>query len=558
MECRTASRVALAFVIALHAASAAAHATSPPGRSEAAAGQAPVPAVAARLLEGMGGYRFEITSANPLAQRFFDQGMVLAWGFNFAEAERSFLEAARLDPACAICWWGAAHARGPSINHDMDASAAAAAARYLRRARALARQAGEKERTLIEALAARQGAAPEAAYARAMREVVRRFPEDADALTLLADALMVPHGRDYWRRSGAPQPWTQEILGLLEQALALAPDHPGANHFYVHVLEDSPHPERARASAQRLQTLAPGVAHLVHMPAHVLLRLGDYAGASLANQNAIAADRAYLRASEAEPKYLAGYAVHNHHFLWYTSIMQGGSGVAQAAATELARYAGSAAARGSAAGTRQHFLVLPLYTLVRFGRWQEILAAPRPAPATAYTDGVWHYARGMAYLRSAEPERAREEQRRVGQNLRSAARGKAALKNVVALSRLLAIADHLLQAELAASAGRFAAALEQGRAAVQIESALDPDEPPAWHMPARHTLGALLLEAELAADAEQAYRADLQIHPENGWALAGLAESMARQGRAAEADEARARFERAWRGADVTLGGSRF
>jgi tetratricopeptide (TPR) repeat protein len=290
----------------------------------------------------------------------------------------------------------------------------------------------------------------------------------------------------------------------------------------------------------------------------VLLRLGDYAGAALANQNAIAADRAYLGVRDADPVYAAGYLEHNRHFLWYASIMQGNSSVALAAASELARYAESVATGKSATGTQQHFIALPLYTQVRFGRWEAILAAPRPARATAYTDGVWHYARGMAYLRTGQSDRAREELQRLNANLRSAARGDAALKHVIPLSRLLAIPARLLQAELAAAAGNFSRAHEHGRAALRIESGLDADEPPAWHMPARHTLGALLLDAGRVVDAELIYREDLKAHPENGWSLAGLAESLTRQGRVAEADEARARFERAWATADVVLRGSRF
>ena len=562
---RAASCVAIALAAALHAGLGSAHPSKPAVRLDEKSPQDLAPVVAARLLEGMGDYRLRITTTAPLAQRFFDQGLVLAWGFNFAEAARSFLEAARLDAECGMCWWGAAYALGPSINHDMNAASAAAAYRHIQRASGYVRHASAKERALIQALGKRYGTGPrteraklDAAYAREMREVARRFPDDADVTTLLADALMIPHGRDYWNRSGSPRPWTPEILELLERALELAPDHPGANHFYVHVLEDSPYPERARASARRLQVLAPGVAHLVHMPAHVLLRLGDYAGASLANQNAIAADRAYLGARDADPRYVAGYVEHNHHFLWYSSIMSGNSGVALAAASELARYAESIATRGSATGTLQHFLALPLYTQVRFGRWEAILAAPRPARATAYTDGVWHYARGMAYLRSGQPERAREELHRLNANLRSATRDTAAVKNVIPLSKLLAIPARLLQAELAATAGNLSAAHEHGRAAVRIESGLDADEPPAWHMPARHTLGALLLEAGRVAEAERIYREDLKAYPENGWSLAGLAESLARQGQAAAAAETRTRFERAWAAADVALRGSRF
>ncbi len=560
---RATLRILLALGFAASPACGSAHDSHPSAAQEQARPEATVSAPAGRLLPGTGTYRFRISTRLPLAQRFFDQGLVLAWGFNFAEAERSFREAARLDPECAMCLWGIAYSLGPSINHDMSHAAATAAHGAARQAVRLAHAAGAKERALIDALARRYKGAPtddrsalDLAYAAAMRRVARRFPGDADVLTLLADALMVPHGRDYWRRDGTPEPWTRDIIAALERALKLAPEHPGANHFYVHVLEDSPHPGRAVASAERLRTIAPGVGHLVHMPSHVYLRLGDYARALRANEEAIAADRAYLAAIAADPAYVSGYVEHNHHFLWYAALMSGHGAAALSAAAELARSAGSAAGGGPPSGTRQHFLVLPLYTQVRFGRWQAILASARPAAATGYTEGVWHYAMGMAYLRTGRADRAREESESVNASLRAAVFDEAELKNTNRLSALLEICFELLRAELAGAQGDHATAIAHARAALKVETGLAADEPPAWHMPARHTLGALLLAADRAPEAERVYREDLAVHPANGWALAGLAESLARQGSAGAA-EVRERFDRAWRGADAAISGSR-
>lgn len=522
-------------------------------------------AAKARLWDEMGDYRFQISTRVPDAQRFFDQGLVLAWGFNFAEAERSFREAARLDPECAMCRWGIAYALGPSINHDMDAAAASAAHSAIRDARRLVHTASARERALIEALAGRyaptppaQRTRPDNTYADAMREMARRFPDDADVLTLYAEALTSPRGRDYWRKNGVARAWTPRILAVLERALKNAPAHPGANHFYVHVLEDSPHPERALASAERVRTLAPGVGHLVHMPAHVYFRIGNYGAAFAANEQAIAADRAYREVACADSKYVSGYVAHNYHYLWASSVMSGRSEVAFAVAAELARYVESVAPSGVLAGTQQHFVVLPLYTQVRFGRWQAIITAPRPAVATPYTDGVWHYARGMAYLRTGDIDRARDELQELEAALRKSALDSTALKNTNPLSKLLAISARLLKAELAGATGDATKAVAHARAAVRLESDLDADEPPAWHMPARHTLGALLLEAGRAAAAERVYREDLKIHPANGWALAGLAESLARQRRITAVADARNRFTRAWAEADVAISGSRF
>ena len=561
---RTPLRILLWLGFVAFPACGSAHDGHAPAVNEGVRAEAAIPAPGARLLPGTGNYRFRISTRSPLAQRFFDQGLVLAWGFNFAEAERSFREASRLDPECAMCAWGIAYSLGPSINHDMSHAAATAALSAVRQALRLARAAGARERALIDALARRYEVAPaedrsalDLAYAGALRKVARRFPDDGDVLTLLADALMVPHGRDYWRKDGSPEPWTREILAALERALKIAPDHPGANHFYVHVLEDSPHPGRALASAGRLRTIAPGVGHLVHMPSHVYLRLGNYAAALRANEAAVAADRAYLAAIAADPAYVSGYVEHNHHYLWYAAVMSGHGAAALSAAAELARSAGSAAAGGPPSGTRQHFLVLPLYTQVRFGRWQDILASPRPVAATGYTDGVWHYARGMAYLRSGRADRAREELESVSANLRAAVIDGAEFKHTNRLSTLLDICVELLRAELAAAQRNDAMAIAHARAALKVEMGLAADEPPAWHMPARHTLGALLLAANRAAEAERVFREDLAAHPANGWALAGLAESLARQG-SARAAEARERFERAWQGADVAISGSRF
>jgi tetratricopeptide (TPR) repeat protein len=294
------------------------------------------------------------------------------------------------------------------------------------------------------------------------------------------------------------------------------------------------------------------------MSAHIEFRLGDYDAAAETNERAIAADRAYLEAACADRRYIAGYVAHDFHFLWAAALMAGRSATARAAAVELTRYVEATAPAGPRNGTEQHFLALPLYTLVRFGQWQAIIAAPRPPAATPYTDGVWRFARGMAYVRTGQLSRAQREFEGLEMNLHAAALDAKELKNTNPLSRLLALAARLLRAELAGAAGDIAGAVAHARAAVMIESGLDPDEPPAWHMPARHTLGALLLEAGQPRQAERVYREDLKLHPENGWALAGLADSLALQGRASAAADARRRLARAWASADIAVSGSRY
>jgi tetratricopeptide (TPR) repeat protein len=511
----------------------------------------------ARLLSGMGSYRMPIATRVPQAQRFFDQGLVLAWAFNFAEAARSFREAARLDPQCATCLWGVAYALGPSINHDMDEAAASAAYEAVSRAQLLAHNAPPRERALIGALATRYAANPKAprdpldwVYADAMRTLVAQYPDDADVLTLAAEAAMDLHPHDYWKPDGKPQPWTPGIVEMLERALAKAPLHPGANHYLIHVLEYSPTPGRGLAAAERLATIAPNAGHLVHMPAHLYLRLGRYHDAVQANRAAIMADAAYLKEAGADPAYASGYLLHNYHFLWSSALMAGERDVALEAARALADGSRADAASGPRTATAQHFVALPLYTQVRFEEWPEILAAPRPVPATPYTLAAWHYARGIAYARTGDVRRARAEAVALDLEARKPGLQKLAFKNTNPLSAYVAIAAAHLRSEIAGAAGDRKAAVRYAREAFALEAKLEIDEPPAWHQPQRHALGTALLDAGRPAEAEAVYRADLGEHPENGWALAGLAVSLRAQGRTDEARAVDARLARAWAHAD--------
>jgi predicted Zn-dependent protease len=510
------------------------------------------------LLEGIGAYHHRVSTRSPLAQRYFDQGLVLAWGFNMGEAERSFREAARLDPQCAMCYWGIAYALGPTINSDMDARALREAQRAMLQAQSLARQATQRERAYIAALSTRYAPAPgrdredlDQRYAEATGRLSARFPDDPDAAVLHADALMNLHPWDYWDADGTPRPWTPQIVDILERVLATAPDHPGANHFYIHALEASPHPEKALPSAERIVTLAPGAGHLVHMAAHIYLRVGRYHDVSVANQKAIEADLAYLARSKADPAYTVGYVAHNYHFLWFSLAMEGRGAEAAAVAAKLAGQVDATRLRLPRHAILQQFRALPYFNAVRFGRWQEMLALPRPAPDSAYELGVWHYARGVAQARLGRNDDARRE---LGQLERVSSRRELEryrLKGINPLATLLAIASHLLRGEIALAEGNQAMALDQFGRAAAAEDGLEEDEPPAWPLPTRYYLGAGLLASGQAAAAEQVYRADLKRYPENGWSLASLADSLARQGKADAARDAEARFRRAWSHADL-------
>lgn len=547
----------------------------------------PVAQAQAPLLDGLGSHTHPVTTSVPLAQRYFDQGLLLYWGFDYAEARRSFREAARLDPQCAMCEWGIALALGPNINSDMNEASEGDARRHAARALALAPGATPRERAYIDALARRYDveapalpAAPAAGrgklpppelcaaprpkagagravldrrYADAMGAVARRFPADLDAAVLWAEALMVLSPWDYWTAEGAPRDDTPAILAALEGVLAKAPDHPGANHFYIHALEESPHPERALGAADRLGSLVPVAGHLVHMPAHIYMRVGRYHDATRANERANAADRWYAEQLRAQGHAPLARVAHHDHFLWASAGMEGRGSVAIAAAERLAAVAASLDEPFGRAGSNEYFRALALLARVRFERWSEILAAPQPPAASAYPVGVWHFARGVALARTGKAAAARTELAALRRAAADPGLGALHLKGIDSLADFLAIAVKELEGEIALAEKRYAAAAEALREAVALEDRLEDSEPPPWAAPARQRLGAALLAAGWARDAEQVFRDDLARYPENGWALAGLADSLARQGRAVEAAAVRERLRAAWRYADPAL-----
>jgi tetratricopeptide (TPR) repeat protein len=522
---------------------------------------------AAPLFEGMGAFQARDVSASAVARRYVAQGLVLGWGFNPAEAARSFAGALRHDPECAAAWWGRAWALGPSINADMAAADALAVAGALRRASALSATAPVRWRGLIDALAARHprpdGArVDEAAYERRMRRLAERLPNDADVAVLAAEALMNLHPYDWWQADGRSQPWTSEIERRLQHALALSPDHPGANHAWVHLMETSASPQRARREADRLRDLVPGSGHLLHMPAHIDMRLGRYASAVRANERAIEADLRYLEQVDAQGAYRVGYVAHNHHFLWAACSMQGASARAIAAADAAygAACGPRAPERGTrAAGTLQHFQVLPLFARLRFGRWKELLTGVRPPDGEGtYGLAIWHYARGTAFARTDRRVEAAAELERLRRAAQRDDLSSIRVKSVHAASALVDIARLTLQADLAWGEGRTAVALSDLRRTVQIEDALARDEPHLWLAPTRHAYGASLLSAGRAADATRVFEADLRHYPENGWSLAGLQRAQLLQGLAAASRETARRIEAAWRDADTALPGPRF
>ena len=523
--------------------------------------------IGAVLLDGLGDYSFPVTSAHPEVQRWFDQGLALTYGFNHDAAERAFLKATELDPGCAMCWWGASLVLGPHVNAAMDPADDADAWSRLQKAVELAPTASVREQAFITALSARYVEQPpedrrplDEAYASATRALVAQRPDDLDAAVFHAEALMDLQPWDYYDEALRPKGHTAEVVDVLESVIARDEDHAGALHLYVHAVEASADPERGVAAADRLRELVPGSGHLVHMPAHIYARVGRWHDAVIANQRAIEADDAYLAIcrGNAQGVYPLGYVPHNHHFLWFAASMEGNAALAGEAARhtaertdlpELMREPGFAGL--------QHYWMTPWFERVRFGRWDEIASAPNPAEDLPYVTAIWHYAQGMAALRQSRLDDADGHLAALRPIANDPAMEALMMWDRYPLAHSARIAERTLTAELAAARSDHGAAVAALREAAAIEDGIPYDEPPGWHAPVRHSLGAVLLAAGRAKEAEQVYREELRRNPGNGWSLFGLAASLEAQRKGREAADARHLFAEAWRNADIELTSSR-
>lgn len=513
------------------------------------------------------GWRHPISSKNAEAQRHFDRGLLLAYGFNHAGAEAEFRAAAKLDPFCAICYWGASLVAGPNINAPMAPEGVATAWADLEKARELAPQASPAERDYIEALGARYAQNPpedrsplDQAYAEAMRALAAKHPDDADAQVLFAEALMDLHPWDFWLQpSGEAQPWTGEILALLEKALDRWPQNPGANHYYIHLVEASKNPGRAMAAADRLRDLAPDAGHLVHMPAHIYQRVGRYADSAAANRRAIEADKATASPGcHGAAVYQLAYVPHNYHFLWAALIQAGNGAEAAQTARELALKVDAKAMREPGLGALQLYFTVPYFDGVRFGRWPEILAYPEPAPDLIFPRAIRHFARGLALLRGGQPQAAEAEYGQLAALAADPLLEGITIWEINRADQLAKIAVQVLGGEIALARGDGDRAIRQLERAVELEDALRYDEPATWPISTRHYLGAAQLALGKPGAAEMVYLADLERQPENGWSLHGLAASLANQDRPQASKEVEARLAKAFGGANAKLTASRF
>ncbi len=519
------------------------------------------PAKSAPLFDGLGSHHHPITTASPKAQRYFDQGLTLCFAFNHTEAIRSFRGALKHDPDCAMAFWGIAYASGPHVNRPMDEDDNARAWDALQRAFALKPKASAKEQAYIEAMAKRYQAefakdrsALDKAYAAAMREVTKQFPDDLDAHTIFSEALMDTMPWDYWLKDRSPKPETEEAFAALRYVIKRNPNHPGANHFYIHAVEAGPHPELGLSSADRLGGFAPQAGHLVHMPAHIYMRVGQYRDAEIANQLAAKADRAYIRHCAAQGFYPGAYYPHNEHFLWYARLFQGDSAGALTSANKTAEVAIENYCGPKKAVEGPRLRHLPWLTLARFGRWDEVLKVSQP-PATndfLIDRAMWHFSRGLAFAAKSQAGQAAVEYAEMVRLIDSED-AKKLNHPAFPATDTMAVAKHWLAGKVAEAKGDSAAAVESLRKAVAAEDALPYMEPAFWPIPVRPTLGAALLKAGKPAEAEQVFREDVQRWPRNGWGLFGLEQSLRAQGKMDSADIVEQGFAEAWKRADVKL-----
>ena len=516
----------------------------------------------APLFEGMGDYHMPITTSDPDAQRYFDQGMVLAFGFNHAESIRSFRAAQTLDPGCAMCFWGEALATGPNINVTSNGKAIMAPAERARaRAaidQALALMGGvtTKERDWIRALDQRydgQADTPrdplDRAWADALAEMAERYPDDTTVASVYAEALMNTMPWDYWGPNGEAKPDTQAVIASLEAVMAADPGHPLALHLYIHALEASSNAAKAEAAADRLANLVPGSGHLVHMPSHIYFRVGRYQDSALANIRAAEVDEAYIAQCNAQGFYPALYYPHNIHFLWASATMQGQSALSLDSARRVV--ANVRVEQVEQFPTIQFFRTVPMLSLVRFARWEEILAEPEPYQPFAFARAIWHYGRGVAHAALGDAEAALVEL--VAIEALEPQVDEIFMGNVYPARDLLGIAKSLLRGEMAYRSGDAVNAVLAFEEAVALQDALPYTEPPFWYYPTRQSLGAALLASNRLPEAQAVFEADLEQYPMNGWSMFGLAEALRRQGDEAGAEKITARFETVWQFADVSL-----
>jgi len=511
------------------------------------------------LYEGLGAGGRKVTAGNPEAERYVAQGIRFLYGFSHGAAIRSFEQAAKLDPTCAMAYWGIAMANGPHVNFPLVPPPNAEAAwKNLQLAKQNADKCTPVERALIEALSARYAnpqpedrSGLDKAYADAMRKVWQKYPDDADVGAWFAESMMDLSPWNQWTREGKANPGTEEIVATLEAVMKLNVNHPFANHLYIHAMEASQTPEKAVPAADRLRELQPGLAHNVHMPTHIDIRVGQWQKAIDWNAKAIDSAVAYHKVSGPPQGLLIFYEAHNYHMLAYAALMTGQRELAVRQINAMVASLPEEFVRAMAPMI-EGFGAMPDEVMVRFGMWEQILAAPQPDKEyMPFTNAFHHLARAIALAATDRTAEARAEQKLWTEGLKKIPEGAVFHNNPLPV--VIELAGTMLEGEILVREGKTDEGLAKLRGAVKQEDALHYDEPPAWMIPARHVLGAALMKAGKAAEAEQVYRDDLKKLPNNGWSLYGLADSLRKQGKADEAAAVDARFREVWSKADIRI-----
>ncbi len=510
----------------------------------------------APFYDGLGNVHHPVSTSSALAQKYFDQGLAFDYGFNHEEAYRSFAAAAQVDPNLAMADWGIALVLGPNYNLPGNDEQMKIAYQGIKRAQSLENSARPEERDLIQALARRYGldgrqtSEREEAYADAMREVAHKYPGDPDVQALFAESMMDLHPWQLWTADGKPGPQTDEIVATLERTLEKFPNHLGANHYYIHGVEASAHPERGLASARRLATLGPAQGHLVHMPSHIYIRTGMYHEAAVANERAIRADRSFLEKSHEAGVYPLSYVPHNVVFLDYALMMEGRKRDAIKVADDAAAMAPVAIVR--VVPSLEVLWPQPYLAMARFGAWDEILSEPAPPKDFAYANGMRHYARGLAFAAKGKLDDAAGEQKALEADEAAVSPAMESSPNNSAKD-VMKIADLALAGAVASARGDHEEAIRDFTDAVNAQDRLGYDEPPSWYYPMRESLGAELLADGKLSEAESVYRADLRKNRENPRSLYGLAQCLRSEGKMREAERLEERFAKEWSHADIAL-----
>lgn len=521
------------------------------------------PTFEAPILKNIGDYQVKVTTNSEYAQLFFNQGVIMANGFNHAEAERSFRESIRQDSTFAMGYWGIAYVLGPNYNsggENMGAindikNAVGNAVRF-------SRNSSPWEKAVIKAIQIKfpvdSSTTNDEGYSGSLKAAYSEFPENDFVATLYAESIMNLHAWDFYsRKGGEPRPWTSELVEVLEKAISINPKNPLANHLYLHATEAAPDVEKALASAERLKTLVPSSGHLVHMPSHIYINTGDYHEGSIANERAVIADSIYIAECKSQGIYPQYYYPHNYHFLAATATFEGRGSKSIEAAYKTVNILDKKYFREAGYETVLHYATIPMHVLVKFEQWEKILVSPKPDDDLSYPKAIWHYARGMAYANLNKPDEAQNELDSLNKLAESEDVKRIIIWSINEAEQVCKIASNVLEAEILTNSGDHTSAIQLLKQAIQLEDSLNYNEPPDWFFSVRHLLGDVLMNDKDYVGAEKIYQEDLTYWPKNGFALNGLYESLKGQNKRKEAEDIKKQFDIAWKYADSELKYSR-